>query len=336
MIPPLAPTFEAALRDVRARQPKFREAAAVRLADPPEERAQEAIEGLRALTGDPNGDVRALALESLGQLGESSLKGVALDAFEDEYPPARQAAVLAYGRMDPHGADTVIAPLLDDERPDVRFSAVWTLTHLGREHAGVVARALTDDDPEVRLLGAQCLADLEAQSHRDEIAALLDDREDSVRFEAAVALASLHDDRGAEALRRSLAHPSRGFRAAVGLGDLRDHESHEAFLRLARHPFRSPILRAAAARGLVTLGDARGTEILRTLVRSWRIEARQYAVQLVGELELTELAEDLAKGFRKRATSERVVYETALEQLAAKSPEARALLASLRQADHPT
>ncbi len=334
MIPPLAPTFEAALRDVRAELVRFREAAAARLADPPEDRIDEAVAGLTVLADDANGAVRAVALESLGELGVASAKRATLDAFEDEYPPARQAAILAYGRIDPGGADSVIAPLLDDPRPDVRFSAVWTLSHLGEAHAPIIVSALRDEDPEVRLLGAQCLADLDARSHTDAVAELLNDSEEPVRFGAAVALASLGDERGASALRSSLTHATRGFSAAVGLGDLKDRESHQALLRLARHPLRSPILRAAAARGLVKLGDVRGADIIGKLVRSWRIEARQYAVELVGELQLTDFARDLAKGYRKASDSERPVYETALEQLADESAEARTLLASIRKADH--
>jgi HEAT repeat protein len=335
VIPPLAPTFDAALRDVRARQPRFREAAAARLAEPPTERIEEAVEGLTVLAGDDHGAVRAVALESLGELGATSTRGAVLDAFGDEYPPARQAAVLAYGRLDPDGAESVIAPLLDDARPDVRFSAVWTLSHLGESHAPHLARALSDEDAEVRLLAVQCLADLGTRQYADDVATLLEDAMPDVRFGAAAGLAAMGDRRGADQLRRSLMHPTRGFQAAIGLGDLADDGSHEALLRLARHPLRSPILRAAAARGLVKLGDTRGIELLRKLVRSWRIEARQYAVQLVGELELEDLVPDLVKAFRKSSERERAVYETAFERLSGKSAEARALLASLREAAHP-
>ena len=148
------------------------------------------------------------------------------------------------------------------------------------------------------------------------------------------ALASLGDARGAPTLRASLARPDRAFPAAIGLGDLRDRDSADALLRLAGHRWRSPILRAAAARALVRLGDPEGARIIRTLVRSWRIEARQYAVQLVGELGLTTLVPDLARAFRRSRKAERPVYETTFEQLAPRSAEAKTLLASLRQANH--
>ncbi len=164
------------------------------------------------------------------------------------------------------------------------------------------------------------------------IASSLDGSSDAVRFAAATALATLGDARGAPTLRASLGQPDRAFAAAIGLGDIEDRDSLAALSRLATHPWRSPILRAAAARALVRLGDPAGTEVIRKLVRSWRIEARQYAVELVGELGLTSLIPDLARAFPKSRSNERPVYETTLEQLAPKSAEAMALLASLRQA----
>ena len=335
MIPPLAPNFEAALRDVRAQQPGFRKAAAHRLADPPPERMGEAVRGLLLLSGDADGGVRAAALESLGSLEAQESKTVVRRALDDPHPGVRQAAVLALGRIDPAGAAIEVAPLLGDPRPDLRFAALWTLSRLGPQHARAIARGVSDSDAEVRALSAECLSELDAFEYVDAIAGLLQDEEEEVRFRAAASLATLGDDRGASALRVALQQPGRAFAAAVALGDLRDEGSHAALERLGRHPFRSAILRAAAARGLVLLGDPKGVEILRKLVRSWRIEARQYAVQLVGELGLVSLVPDLAHALGRSSSQERFVYRTALERLAPRSSEAEALLATLRAADHP-
>jgi HEAT repeat protein len=335
VIPPLAPTFDAALRDVRAQHPRFRGAAAARLGEPPPERRDEAVLGLLELAKDDTGAVREAAYESLGALG--ALEGLAtlLDAFEDGHMGARQAAVLAVGRVAPEEGADAIAALLDDARPEMRFSAIWTLSYLGSGHADRIAVGLRDEDQEVRLLAVQCLGELGAAGKADAIAALLEDPSDAVRFAAATGLAALGDGRGAAMLRAALNLPDRAFPAAIGLGDLEDRGSLAALTRLAKHPWRSPILRAAAARALVGLGDPAGIEVLRKLVRSWRIEARQYAVQLVGELELTSLVPDLARALRKSRKAEQPVYETTLEQLAPKSDEAKALLASLRQANQP-
>ena len=335
MIPPLAPTFEAALRDVDAQQPRFRGAAAVRLADPPPQRRDEAVQGLLRLATDVEGAVRASAFESLGELEAEEAAELIASGFDDPHPDARQAAVLALGRIAPQACAEMISALLDDPRPEMRFSAVWTLSSLGAAQAPILATALRDEDAEVRLLAAQCLGDLEAADQADPLAKLLDDPVQAVRLGSATALAAIGDPRGAEVLRGALSHPGTAFGAAIGLGDLQDAASRPALAQLAKHRFRSPILRAAAARALVRLGDPEGTRLLRKLVRSWRIEARQYAVQLVGELELTELVPDLAKALRRSRNAERPVYETTLERLAPRSAEAAALLASLRQAGHP-
>ena len=279
--------------------------------------------------------MREAAFESLGALGAREGLSTLLEAFDDDHTGARQTAVLAVGRVAPDAGIDAIAALLEDPRPEMRFSAIWTLSYLGAEQSERVAAALDDRDAEVRTLAIQCLGELGATGKVDAIARCLDDASDSVRFAAATSLASLGDARGASTLRASLSEPDRAFAAAVGLGDLADRDSLAALTRLAKHRRRSPILRAAAARALVRLGDPAGTEVIRRIVRSWRIEARQYGVELVGELGLTSLLPDVTRALRKSRKAERPVYETTLEQLAPKSERAKALLASLRQTNHP-
>ena len=335
MIPPLRPTFDAALRDVRASQPRFRRAAAGRLAEPPDGRESEAAEGLRALARDPDGEVRALAFESIGLLQVADAEEVLLLGFDDRYPPARQAAVMALAQIAPERASDSIAPLLTDPRPEMRFSALWALSMLGPLHAARIAAALDDRDPEVRLAAARGRGARGVSAPADRLAQLLDDPDKSVGFAVATTLASLGDPRGAPLLRSALRDPERAFTAAMGLGDLRDSTSHGDLARLAKSWFGSPIVRAAAARALVRLGDAEGERVLGKLVRSWRIEARQYATELVGELELTNLVPELARNLRRCSAGERAVIRTALQTLASTSAEARALLASIGPANHP-
>ena len=294
------------------------------------------MQGLLVLAKDDVGAVREAAYESLGVIGSIEGLGILLDAFEDDYMGARQSAVLAAGRVAPEEGADAIAALLDDARPEMRFSAIWTLSYLGAGHADRIAGGLRDEDQEVRLLAVECLCELGATDEVDAIADLLEDESDAVRFAAAAGLAALSDTRGAPMLRAALSRPDRAFPAAIGLGDLEDRDSLGELTRLATHRWRSPILRAAAARALVRIGDPAGIEVIRKIVRSWRIEARQYAVQLVGELGLTSLVPDLARAFRRSRSAERPVYETTFEQLAPKSAEAKALLASLRQANQPS
>lgn len=292
------------------------------------------MQGLLSLAKDEVGAVREVAFESLGALGAREGLSTLLEAFDDEHMGARQTAVLAVGRVAPDAGIDAIAALLEDPRPEMRFSAIWTLSYLGAAQSERIAGALDDRDEEVRTLAMQCLGELGATGSVDAIARSLDDSSDSVRFAAASSLASLGDARGAATLRASLSQPDRAFDAAVGLGDLGDRDSLAALTRLAKHRWRSPILRAAAARALVRLGDPAGAEVIRKIVRSWRIEARQYGVELVGELGLASLLPDVTRALRKSRKAERPVYETTLEQLAPKSEEAKALLASLRQTNH--
>jgi HEAT repeat protein len=334
VIPPLEPTFEAALRDVHADNPRFRMAAATRLGEPPSDQRDRALEALLALANDPVGAVREAAYEAIGEIAPEQVLPRLLAAFDDAHLGARQAAVLSAGRVAPERSKIAIERLLDDPRPEMRFSAIWTLSRIGLLDANRLASALRDGDDEVRLLALECLGELGATNRQDEIAELLEDHSDQVRFTAAKALAALGDPRGAPTLRAALHDASRAFDAAIGLGDLQDRQSSDALRSLARRRFRSPIVRAAAARALVKLDDPVGVDVIRKIVRSWRIEARQYAVELIGELGLVALLPDFRRAFERSARIEQPVYETALERLAPKSSEAQALLASLRGAHH--
>lgn len=329
MLPPLAPNFEAALRDVRAGRPEFRMAAAARLANADAEERAPAIAGLAVLAADPIGSVRQTALEGLGELGDRDSLQLVLRAFEDPDLGARQAAVMAAAQIAPEETRDAIVELLTDEAPELRFSAVWTLSRRGLAAARDIEPGLRDADPEVRALTALSLAEIGASELSDAVAQLLDDPSDSVRFSAAKALATLGDTRGAGILRAALQNPAQTFDAAIALGDIEDRDAQRALETLAGRRFASPILRAAAARALVKLGQPEGEQILGAILRSWRIEGRLYAVELIGELGLVSLLDQLGAQLRKARETELPVYRESLRQLSRTSEAARALLASI-------
>lgn len=304
-------------------------AAAARLANADGEERGPAIAGLVVLAADPIGSVRQTALEGLGELGDPNSLQLVLRAFEDHDLGARQAAVMAAAKIAPEEAREAIVELLDDERPELRFAAVWTLSRRGLLAARDIEPCLRDGDPEVRALTALSLAEIGASELSGGVAELLDDPSDSVRFAAAKALALLGDSRGAGILRAALQVPSQTFEAAIALGDLHDPEAQRALETLARRRFASPILRAAAARALVKLGQPEGERILGAILRSRRIEGRLYAVELIGELGLLSLLEPLRAQLRKARETELPVYRETLRQLSASSETARALLASI-------
>ena len=336
MIPPRAPTFEAALRDVHAEGVRFRVAAARRLANPPDHRRQEAVDGLGVLSADRVGAVREAAYEALGEIGPEGFLDRLIEAFEDPHPGARQAAVLAARRVAPNRSTAAIEALLEDPRPEMRFSAVWALSRFGGLRPELVRLALRDADEEVRTLACECVGESGTAGHEDRLASLVGDPSDRVRFAASVALAKLADPRGLAVLKDSLRRRDRAFEAAVALGDLGDGSARTELAALATQRLGSPILRAAAARALARIGDPLGERVIRRILRSWRIEARQYAVELVGELGLVSLVPDLARALRRDDVSAHPVYETALSRLAPKSSEAQTLLASLLDANHGT
>lgn len=328
LIPPLRPTFDAALRDVQARGSRFRLAAAARLAEPPPERADAALEGLLSLAHDPVGEIRRLAFESLGELRDTAALPVLVAGFDDRDPSARQAAVQAAVRVAPGEAKDVIEPLLDDIRADMRFQAVVALAQLNVT-PDVIAGRLTDTDAEVRAITARSLGVLDARRHADAVARLVHDPSPGTRFEATLTLAGFGDRRAIEPLRRALQHRDTMFEAATALGELKATEAREELAQLAGRRFISPILRAAAAGALLQLGDPRGVDALRAILRSWRIEARSFAAGLVGELEVTELLDDLIALARSRRRYDVGTMKASLACFAGKSAAADKALESL-------
>jgi hypothetical protein len=73
---------------------------------------------------------------------------------------------------------------------------------------------------------------------------------------------------------------------------------------------------------LVLLGDARGAQTLRAVLTAWRWEARNFAVQVVGELRICELATELMKLAKRLRGTDPEVLAQALSELAPNSREA--------------
>ncbi len=283
-----------------------------------------------SLAKDEVGAIRQLAFESLGDLDAAVALPLLIAGFDDRDMGARQAAVQSAARVAPEEAKQAIVALLEDLRPDMRFQAVVELARL-RVSPELIAAKLSDGDPEVRAVTARSLAALGARSHCDDIARLLDDSSSATRVEATLALAALGDRGAIEPLRHHLMHRDTMFEAASALGELQATEATEELAALASRTFLSPIIKAAAAGALVRLGDRRGTETLRAILRSWRIEARSFAIVLAGELELVELADDLVALLQSRRRFDRSAMKATLTRLAPQSVTATKALESLAE-----
>ena len=315
-LPPLTPSFEAALRDRSAKNPRARLAATARLASPPEGREAEAVSALVPLLDDPTPAVRQTAIASLGHLRDASALDVILERFADPEPGVRQTAVIAVAQIGDARAIEPLRRALADDRPDVRFQAAVSFAELRPDEAlEAVVPLLEDDDAEVRGNAAAALGALGDRRARDPIARLLEDSHPIARREAALALGKLGDTRAAPVLRECLRDPERAIDAALALGQLRADDAREELARLASGLFTSLHLKAAAGAALAQLGDARGIEALRSVLRAFRHDGRSFAAELAGELGLVDLAPDLAELAVRPRGADPAVVQRALERL---------------------
>ena len=328
LFPPLRPNFDAALRDVRAKDPTLRAAAAERLGDAPAYRVEEARAALRAMLEDRSGAVRAQAMASLARTKDATALDAILARFEDGDPTVRQVALIAAAELGDRAALPALKEALASDRPEVRFQAVASIALLAPDEAAEALSGRVDDpDTEVRAHLADALGALEDPRAAETLAALLDDDAPHVARGAAIGLARLGDARGVPQLIVALDDRDRCLEAAWALGELKAAEAREPLARLAGSFLKPLAFKAAAAAALVRLGDERGVPALRGVLGALRWDARSYAVQLVGELRATELAPELAALARRPRGTDPVVLAEALAKLA---PESEAAYAGLR------
>jgi HEAT repeat protein len=345
LLPPLPPTFEAALRDVHARGVPARVAAAERLAATEPDALDRAIEGLLVLAADVDARVRAAALRAIKDIGPPAAP-LALDGLlarlDDRDALVRELAVVALGAIGSERAHNVLRRALRSAHPEVRFQAVASLAEAGdASDTPALTAMLRDADPKVRANTARSLSRLGAadsatapalrggaSAHAD-LRALLSDTDSDVRIEAALTLARAGDASGADALRAAIDDTEYALEAldavaALGLAELR-----EPIALLAQSVLKSRTLKVAAARALCRLHDPRGIDALRDVLRAFRSDGRSYAVQVVGELAIHELAGELLRLAHRQRGVDPAVLVDALAALLPDSTPARAGLTLL-------
>ncbi|MFI5307895.1 MAG: HEAT repeat domain-containing protein [Polyangiales bacterium] len=330
LLPPLPPTFEAALRDVHARTPQARIAAAERLATPEPEAAESALEGLLLLCNDDHPRVRASAVRGLRELGDERAIDRLLERLDDADPLVRELAVIALGALPNARARSALRRALRSPHAEVRFQAVASVAEAGDQaDLDALMALLRDADAKVRANAARSLTGF-GQGATAMLREALDDADPNVRIEAALSLARLADASGADALHAALLEPARTMEALDAVGALRLHAAREAVATLAGSALKPLVLKVAAARALLRLGDARGTDALRQVLHAWRSDGRSYAVEVVGELQVAELASEIVKLVQRPRGVDPEVIADALGALLPASPDAaRAGLARL-------
>jgi HEAT repeat protein len=293
-LPPLPPTFEAALRDVRARGVQARVAAADRLGQPEPAERERAVAALCVLANDADARVRAASVRALTLLAEPKTLSALLERLQDGDPLVRELSVLALAELGGASAENALREALHSRHPEVRFQAVACYA----EGSEQIAALLEDEDAKVRAHTARSLARIGPRA-RGALVAALRDAHPNVRREAAIALARIGHDAGKDELVGALFDPELTVEALDAIGELCLHEAADAITPFALGFLRPWPVRVAAARALLRLGDPRGQAALGQVLAGFRAGGRSYAVQIAGELRVTALAPALARLARR-------------------------------------
>lgn len=324
LLPPLEPTYQAALRDVRARGHEARLAAAQRLGRPePTRDPRAAREGLLELLDDPHPRVRYVALLSLGEVGQAGDVEAVVAKLSDPDPLVAEMAAITLSELGGAHALQVLEQALDHARAEVRFQAVIGYAMLQPRATAELRRLLRDPDARVRANCVQALGEIADASTHDDLATMLADADAEVRYQAALALARLGAAGGLALLHEALRSRDRCLEAAQALDGLENEESTEPLAWLATSFLKPLAAKAAAARALIRRGDPRGVPALRGVLRAWRPDARSYAVEIVGEARVLELLPELLRLIERPRGADPEALATALEAFAPHHAQAR-------------
>lgn len=331
LLPQLAPTFEAALRDVEAARAEARIAAAEQLGRPGAGREAEARAALERLARDAVPAVRRAAVRALGELGGSAR--TLAERVADPDARVREVAVigLASAGTDAHDA---LRRALTSEHAEVRFQAALSYAEIAPDAATAILPLLDDGDPEVRANAARALGTCQSAESVAALRLTLDDRSTRVRHEAALALARRGAAPPTDALSDALTDAELVLEALDALGTPEHRAAADRIASLTDALLRPLVVKALAARALVRMGDARGVAALRRMLAAWRSDGRHHALQTIAELGLVELVPELARlAVRPRGVDPEALV-TALAAFAGESDTARAGLRTLaRRAD---
>lgn len=294
-LPPLRPNFDAAVRDVAAKNPAMRIQAAERLGDATDEERALVATPLRTMLADRDARVRAAAIEACGRVQSSELVGEVIARINDADPLVREVAVVALARLGGVAATAAVRDALTSEHAETRFQAAMSYVELCPDDAEPLRPLIHDEDPMVRIHTVQALV-----SSADPLAATLlaecwGDHNPQVRRRVAIAFAGRGDGRGLNDVLLALNDAELVFDALDALGHLGDKSAGDAIAHLAAGLLQPLVVKATAGAALARLGDPRGVEVLRRVLRAWRADGRSVAVEFVGNLRLRPLLPELTR-----------------------------------------
>jgi len=328
-LPPLRPNFDAAVRDVAARDPDLRVQAAERLGDASPTETPRAVVALRAMLKDVHPRVRCAAAAACAHLGSTALDGELAALIEDADPTVREISVVSLSRIGGATAVAAVRNALSSEHPETRFQAVVSFVELCPDDVSPLAPLVRDEDPMVRANTATALADSAALDADSLLRQCLIDHNPQVRRRAAVALALRGDARGYDEVLASLDDEELVLDALDALGALADPRATEPVAHKAIGIFVPLAVKAAAGSTLLRLGDPRGVELLRGVLRAWRSDGRSFAVELIGSFKLEALIPDLIALISRPRGTDRATLARALAAFGPSPLEVKSALETL-------
>jgi HEAT repeat protein len=199
---------------------------------------------------------RALAVRTLGFLGEEQAVPVVVGHLSDRNRYVREAAVRALGRIGDRRALLPLEAIFLDSERNVSSGFVYeALVAFGADAAPVFRQGLVSHDETIRV--ASCFgiaAALAPEPARTLLATMLDDRAASVRSAALAALGRIGGMEVPAELARLTRDEERSVRraAATSLGAYDDERALETLLGVLRDPDRDTVIRAGES--LLRLG----------------------------------------------------------------------------------
>lgn len=322
-LPPLRPHFDAAVRDVSARDPELRVQAAERLGDATPTETPRAVVALRAMLKDVHPRVRCAAAAACAHLGSTALDGDLAALVDDPDPTVREISVVSLSRIGGEIAVAAVREALSSEHPETRFQAVVSFVELCPDDVSPLAPLVRDEDPMVRANTATALSDSAALDADALLRQCLIDHNPQVRRRAAVALALRGDARGYDDVLASLDDAELVLDALNALGALADPRATEPIAHKAIGLFVPLVVKAAAGSTLLRLGDPRGVDLLRGVLRAWRSDGRSFAVELIGSFQFKALIPELVTLASRPRGTDRAALARALAAFGAPGEEVK-------------
>jgi len=164
----------------------------------------------RALATDPAPEVRAMAAQGLGYLGQESSAPILGRALHDDNEEVRWWAALALVTVPSEAAlDDIAHAATRDESDRVREAAVRALGWIDDDGVALpLVRATADTSSAVRQAAATELARVDHPAALQALTTLFDDENEDVRWAAVLAVGDMRDPEAAPALAQAMRDPS--------------------------------------------------------------------------------------------------------------------------------